>query len=178
MKNVLVVAALAMLSTGAFAQVKLGVKLGLNISNLKVEGDAGDSKIGPLAGVMAEFPLSDKFSFRPEAVFSIEGYKESDKALNANYLNIPLMAKYNATENVFVFAGPQVGLLVSATYDGDDTKDSFKGLNLGLGVGAGYELESGFGADLRYNIGLSDISDVDGTEVKASTIQLGVFYKF
>jgi hypothetical protein len=89
------------------------------------------------------------------------------------------MAKFNATENVFVFAGPQVGLFINSTYDGEEVKDTFKGLNLGLGIGAGYEMESGFGADLRYNIGLSNISDnpfID--EMKASTLQLGVFYKF
>jgi hypothetical protein len=80
-------------------------------------------------------------------------------------------------------AGPQVGFLVSAkTKAGNvevDYKDQTNTIDFGLGAGAGYvHVPSGFGVDLRYNLGLSNINENDAVKSHNRGFQAGVFYLF
>jgi opacity protein-like surface antigen len=119
-------------------------------------------------------------------VFSGEGAKidDSDVKLALTYLNLPLLFRYNFSENLSAVTGPQIGFLLSAKAkdDGDsnDVKDSFNGTNISWGLGAQYELPNNLNVGLRYNFGLSDIAD-DGNDdwkTKASTLQISLGYTF
>ena len=63
---------------------------------------------------MAEIPIANRFSFQPELLYSGQG-----SSVNLNYLNIPLMAKYNLTKEFSLEAGPQIGFLLSANTSGE-----------------------------------------------------------
>ncbi len=159
------------------AQVSYGAKAGANLYNFSGDDAEGlDSKIGFNVGGFVNIPVSETFSVQPELVFSAEGAKasEGDGTLNLNYLNIPIMLQYNTPSGFYAEAGPQIGLLMSAKakLDGEseDIKDSFKGTNISVGVGLG------FGA--RYNLGLGNILDSDGGDLKLGGFQLGVSFKF
>ena len=169
------------------AQVKFGGKAGLNLSSFS--GDDAENvkaKVGFNIGALAEIPVGTNFSVKPELVFSTQGAKAEDlddAKFNLNYLNVPLLAKYTSASGFFAEAGPQIGFLLSAKAKSDDVdvdvKDQFKSTDFSLALGIGYEmLESGFGVNLRYNLGLSDIPDADDASFKNSVFQIGVFKTF
>ncbi len=62
--------------------------------------------------------ISEKFAFQPELLYSAQGSDYDDEdfsgSVKADYLNVPLMAKYYVGEGFSLEAGPQVGLLLSA----------------------------------------------------------------
>ena len=61
----------------------------------------------------------------------------------------------------------------------DDAMDEMtKSIDFGIGAGAAYELPMGLMFDVRYNLGMSNISDVDGVDMKNTGIQLGLGYRF
>lgn len=82
----------------------------------------------------------------------------SDIKYQFNYVSLPVMLRYNITENFNLQAGPQLGFLMSAKVsDGDnsiDIKDGFKGIDFGAGFGAGVDFGK-FNAGIRYYLGLS-----------------------
>jgi opacity protein-like surface antigen len=178
------------------AQVTFGAKAGVNFSDIigeKVDSFEGLTSFHVRA--VAEIQISEKFSVQPELIYSMQGsdYSEDfegddfEGSVKVNYLNIPLMAKYYVADGFSLEAGPQIGLLVSATdeYEDeeDDIKDFLKSTDFGINFGLGYKLESGLNFTARYNIGLSDNLDADdfetdGAEYKNSVIQFSVGYFF
>ena len=165
--------------------MKFGAKAGINMSNFT--GDANtDSKIGFQVGAFAEFKVSEKFAVQPEILFSNLGAKYdvlgTTVTENANYILIPVMAKYYVANAFSLEAGPQIGFLMSAKAKGDgdsvDTKDNYKSMDFGLNLGAGYDVAENINIGLRYSLGLSNIADASGFDVKTSNIALAVGYKF
>jgi hypothetical protein len=171
------------LATLSQAQVRFGFKAGANLASLSGDNDGLKMKIGFNAGALAKISVSEAFSVQPELVFSAQGAKadEGDGKLNLAYINLPIMAQYN-TGGFIIETGPQFGFLMSAkAKEGDeeqDIKDGLKGLDLAWGIGLGYQTESGFGVNARYNLGFSNIIDDGGDDFKwkNSVIQVGVFY--
>jgi hypothetical protein len=115
-------------------------------------------------------------------LYSQEGAEVDNAKIKLDYLNIPLMIQYMFDNGFRLEAGPQLGLLLNSKYkDGDiesDADDDFKTVNGSLGLGLNYLSQSGFGGGARYNFGLSDISEDNNTEIKASTLQISLFYMF
>ncbi|GAB3315058.1 porin family protein [Hymenobacter humi] len=191
-KIVLSLAVLVGAATAAQAQnVTFGIKAGVNLSN--VSGDNTDnfkSLVGANAGVAANFGFSDLLSFQPELLYSMKGAKleeGGDKVESRlNYLDVPLLLKLNA-DGPFFEAGPQVGFLVSqkTTYDiggvtnSSTSTDGTRKVDLGYVLGVGYQLASGPSLGLRYNGGISDLSDPSTTEKNRNSVfqvQLGYMF--
>ena len=200
MKKILFVVAIAIAVHGNVnaQNVKIGVKVGLNLANLtdNFVGDDSDIKIGFNSGLFAEISLSDKFIFQPELLFSKQGAKneETNYSLKLNYLNIPLMIK-NVVADKFAFEfGPQIGFLLSAnkeyeaTSSGEtvsdklDVKDYYKSIDFGLNFGATFDVSEKVIIGARYNVGLSNIIDDEDTEkdlyLKNSVFSMSVGYRF
>jgi hypothetical protein len=189
---------LAAVFTCSFAnaqEAKFGIKAGLNLGNLS--GDLenafvdSDMKMRPSfhVGGFAEIKFADKFAIQPELLYSIEGGKqdvdgESEKLIwDLQYLNIPIMAKYYATDKLSLEAGPQIGFLMKAeaTFDGDtvvEFKDDSKSTAISLNLGAGYNFTENIFGSLRYSIGMSNIIDDDNVDSKSNVLALSVGYKF
>lgn len=181
MKKVLLVAVLAVLGlTNVNAQeIKLGIKGGLNFASISGDNTENiDLLTGLNFGFLAEVPISEKFSFQPELIYSGQGYSFDDDTIALNYLNIPLIGKYYLTRGLSLEAGPQIGFLLSAKNDKEDVKDSFNTVDFGLNFGLGYKLDNGLNFSLRYNLGLSDINNIDGFSNKNrnGVFQLSVGY--
>lgn len=200
MKKMLLLSAVMLLgiSTVSLSQMKYGVKAGLVSANQN--WDAGgfsispDAKMGAALGVFVKFEVSEKFAVQPELLYVMKGAKldagifdeemTGDMKLKANYLSIPVIAKYYFG-GFNIQAGPTFDFLMSANseYDGEDEdiKDELKGMDLGLAFGAGYDLPAGIGFDLRYIIGLSDINgsdDMEGVEIKNKCLMITLSYAF
>jgi len=180
MKNLWIIAILAIFSfTSMNAQgVTFGAKAGVNFASITGDGtDNLDMRTSLHVGGVAEIAFSDKFSLQPELLYSSQGAKASFSGFEAktklDYLNLPVMAKYYVAEGFSVEAGPQVGVLLSAKVDTDnsidlissspkvevDIKDETSDIDFGLKFGAGYKLESGLNFGAHYNLGLADLND-------------------
>ena len=84
------------------------------------------------------------------------------------------MARYNLGYNLNVHAGVQFGFLLSAKRVYQDVesnvKDQFKGMELALPIGVGYDLmDRKINATVRYVIGLSNILD-SSTETRHNNV--------
>ncbi|MBT8265777.1 MAG: PorT family protein [Bacteroidia bacterium] len=175
------------------AGTRMGVVVGPNFSN--VVGDQADSwktKTSIHGGVVADLPVDDKISIQPGLIYSSQGADYSESAfsgtVNLDYLNIPIMGKFEVAEGFNVQVGPQVGFLLSAKdkEDGEpdvDVKDFVKSTDFGVNIGVGYELANGLNFGARYNLGLSDLNDDpdlsdEGVKWKNSVIQISIGYLF
>ena len=168
------------------AQAKYGLKGGLNISNLGGSDiEDNKAKIGFHLGGYVDVPVHTNLSVQPELTFSTQGCKfedSDDLRYNLNYLNIPVMAKYNFPAGVSIETGPQLGILLSAKAKNDDysenIKDNLKGTSFYWNFGLGYQpAGSQFGANIRYNLGLSRLDEDGDAEVFNRVWQIGVFYQ-
>jgi opacity protein-like surface antigen len=202
MKKVLLIVVVTLLGLGnANAQeVKLGAKLGLNLSSLRSDMDF-DSKIGFNLGVFAEINLSDKLIFQPELLYSTQGASleqsfdsNSFKITNSvDYLNIPLTLKYGVTDKLFLEFGPQLGFLLSGeskyeeTYGGEttseteDIKEFTNSIDFGLNFGVSFDIAENIMIAARYNLGLSNIideEDGDDEKLQNSVFSLSLGYRF
>ena len=203
MKKVLFIAVVVLLGLGNVnaQEVKFGAKVGLNSSNFTGDLEDSDAKIGFNLGAFAEISLSDKFIFQPELLFSTQGASFEDstdseaykRTIKANYLNIPLLIKYGVTDKFALEFGPQLGFLLSAkgkaegTFDGqaiseeEDLKDFFKSIDFGLNFGASFDVAKNIMIGIRYNLGLSDITDGEDSEdfkVQNAVFSFAVGYRF
>lgn len=187
----IILSALAVLAFGLInaQEVKYGIKVGGNLTNIRVDaGDVGTvifkSNVGAQAGAFAEIKVVEKFAVQPEVLFSYESSDVSGTDINLSYINIPVMAKYYASEKISLQVGPQIGFLVGAKakMDGEkeDIKDNIKSTNFGLNFGLGYDFTKKCFVDFRYNAGLTDIAEngFEGGKMKTSGFSLSVGYKF
>ncbi len=168
-------------SNSRSGNILFGAKAGLNVSSL-----GGDdvynysSKPGFHLGAVLEVPFSDKISIQPEALISLQGsggFIRED--LNFWYLNIPVMGKYNVWDELYIEAGPQIGLLLSNNLDGNvfgdgGSFDRTNGLDIGLAVGAGYRLNDNFYFQLRFSAGI--INAIEDVTSKNRVFQLSAVY--
>ncbi len=186
---------IAFCAFGAFAQgISGGLKVGANFANQKFDADgldiSPDSRTSLHAGVYAKIMISDMFGIQPELIYNSVGTKfdisGADAVSKINYLSLPIMFRYNPVPVFNIHAGPQFGFLLSAEeeFNGNtsDSKDGYKGLDLGAGIGVGVDLPMGLGISARYVLGLANIlddEDADFSDVKVTNnvIQLSVSYR-
>lgn len=221
MKKILLFAAVAVMGLSLKAQeFRFGPKAGYSLSMLTGKSDGEtykfDAKSTFYAGFLAEYKISDKFALQGEVLYSpIGGKQEESVSYNENGVNvtgtektdwklgtvqIPVSAKFYATENLAFGLGLNVGIVTSAKVDytasvtgssmgetisesessSRDVKDDVNTLNLAPFVGAEYTLENGLFFDARYNLGVSNlIKKPEGNEtLKNSFLQIGVGFKF
>ena len=189
MKKLMLLAAVAVfgLSNVNAQEVKFGVKAGVNFASLTGDdADGLDGKTGFHVGGVAVIGISEKFAVQPELVYSSQGAKDTEEGVdvdyNLDYINLPVLAKFTVAEGFSIEAGPQVGFLMSAKVKAEgesfDIKDDLKGIDFGGAIGLGYKMDSGLNFAARYNLGLGNIADFDGGDLKNNVIQLSVGYNF
>jgi opacity protein-like surface antigen len=185
------------------SDVKFGAKGGINLANIAGD-DAGDANmyVGFNAGMFVEIPLTDKLTIQPEVLYSAQGSKSEgplevegnvydvEATLKLNYINIPVMFKYQVADKFSLEAGPYVGFLASAKVKAEvsgigsateDAKDFFKSTDFGLGLGMNYEFSDVIFANARYQGGLTQIGDSGqegADDIKNSVFQFGLGFRF
>lgn len=193
-KSIVFIAMLLMGTVYTTAQeyVMFGVKGGVNFSS--VTGDAfsdfedESARTAFHLGLLAEIPISDRFSIQPEVLYSAQGYDvvriedEEDVERRFDYISVPVMAKLYLIDGFALEAGPQFSYLVENELgmgdDGIDLSDDYLNkFDFSVGLGASWEL-SNFFVYGRYNVGLTEIYDIDGADAKNGVIQLGVGFLF
>jgi len=172
----------------ANAQVRFGVKGGLNIASWTGTGSSGSSNMVNFhLGALAKIHVAEGLSVQPELVYSGQGAKVSnpDATFHESYLNVPVLLKYTARSGFFGETGPQLGFLLGAKYKEGGTSISntsqFKSTDFAWAFGLGYMIpRSPVGIDLRYNVGLTNIAtnSLSLETIKNSVFQMGILYLF
>ncbi|MEY8488177.1 porin family protein [uncultured Parabacteroides sp.] len=158
-------------------------KIGLNLANMT--NTDGSMKPELNVGVAAEFPINPQFSVEPGIYYSMQGTKGSDGGATAkiknDYLNIPIYAKAYMYKGLYAFAGPQFGFLVGSKISASEgkfsgsvkAKEMFNKVDVALGIGLGYQFESGLLFSMNYNIGLTNTLSDNKMSVGGSTLDWG-----
>lgn len=154
--------------------VSFGVKTGMNMASHvgDMSDTFGNRRALHIAG-FAEYSLKEKITLVPEIVYSMQGSKQSTRfgedTYKVDYLNIPVMLMFYPEENFSIGIGPQLGILMSARLEVDDSGSSYSNgsysidikehvndFDFSLNIGIGYHLRNGLFFQGRYNLGLSD----------------------
>jgi hypothetical protein len=199
------IAAMLILVTAASAQLSLGVKGGLNMSNF--HGDElsdKDAKIGFHIGILADYEFMYSGSAIQTGLFlTTKGFKSEYTGAsgslkyreNLMYLQLPVHYAYKlyatpGTRIVF-HAGPYMAYgvggrrkVTAGSFSDGNVKNVFgkgnmqyKRFDAGLGLGAGAE----FGPillDLGWDMGLVNISRTRNGNIKNQNAYLSIGYKF
>lgn len=142
-------------------------------------------------------------------------HEEQKQNLKLTNINLPVLLRYRVIKKLSIEAGPQFGYIVSAktkieytnsafpqqneTIDLDNIKGgtfvsggttySYKStinrFDLGLNIGATYDITNAFYVQTRYNFGLTDVdkrstngSSINSWKLKNSVFQLSAGYRF
>jgi hypothetical protein len=111
-----------------FTQIRAGITGGINIANTVSSSNSNfstDSKAGVNLGIFVEIPIAYPFSFVPEVLYSQKGYRANTAygqfAQRANFIDVPLLAKFKLAQAFNIYVGPQLSFLTSTRntyYDG------------------------------------------------------------
>ncbi len=157
------------------AQLRLGVKGGLGVNNMKFNREVLDNQnyIGYTAGVTAElevpiiglaFDVAAMYTHRTSELYTDD---EKGSTYKRNYVEIPIHAKFKlklpALADVVIpmaYIGPDFAFLTSTT----DKNNSFKERNMAIAidVGAGVEVVRKIQVTVNYSMGVNKAFDYVG----------------
>ena len=171
----LLVAAALMIGITAKAQVKFGVKGGVNVTSMSFNNSVFDASnrtgffIGPT--VKIQLPLvglgidASALYDQREAKVKVADNNTTDKTLRCQAINVPINLRYgwglSSLANVFLFAGPQFGFNVGKKNQDliENTSWSVKNSNFSVNVGAGFTVLSHLQISANYIIVCGKTSD-------------------
>ncbi|MEO8582955.1 MAG: porin family protein [Flavitalea sp.] len=178
---------LIVLSTGLFAQqFQLGIKGGVNLSNLTGSSPNNVDKkalVGYHAGVILPLWFGESFAIQPEVLFSTQGARfksatDGNNDFKVSYVTIPVLAKIRFGGGFYIEAGPQISFHAGDNID--ESNVTVKSTDLAIDGGLGFHGKSGFGIGARYIAGLSKVADyepgVTAPNYKNGVAQLFVFF--
>ncbi|HYC85882.1 MAG TPA: porin family protein [Chryseosolibacter sp.] len=182
------IAVLAATNVQAQEKPRVGLKGGLNLSNLYVN-EANDEKarFGWHAGLYTQLFSSGAFAIQPELNFSTKGTGityayagpggvsvDHDQNINLSYIDIPVLAVFKLGEAAEIHAGPYWSYLVHAEIrnnEGDPNNEfddvdrkNFDKWDYGLVGGIGFNLGESAQLGARYNYGLNPIAETAGAK--------------
>ena len=147
-----------------------GVKAGASLFKNDWSDNDGSEKtlIRPTFGAFALVNLTPMIAIQPELNYLTTGLWWDDPGgkfvETYGYLHIPVLVRARLMQQgpivPVVFAGPALGILLSAKWEGDDVKDLFKTTDFGVDLGVGGEIALNtmkLLLDFRYYMGLTDV---------------------
>ncbi len=181
----------------SFGQIDIGVKAGANIATTKNLIEFPENRLGWYGGITAIIPFKKKLFVQPELFYSSKGYKSNNQfgsfysSLRLNYLNAPVLVRYNFDTKTSVLLGPEFGYLLAARLIiGNENninvlKQYPPRFDISACIGLQHRFTKNAGIEIRYNYGFNTLYSVDAvgnryTEKKGSNrvFQIGVNYKF
>jgi hypothetical protein len=176
-----------------FYRVKVGLTGGLNLANT-VDAYNGYNSTGTIAawnaGIFFEVPIAYPLSFEPEVLYSQKGFTAQLNDVNntnftsrADYIDVPLLAKFHIVHGFNFLIGPQLSFLVNTTNTyADGTTDHY---NYGTTnplldgvVGVSFDLNRNVELRARYTIDMSSNYDQNGQDYRNQVWQLGLGFTF
>lgn len=174
--------------------LSIGPKVGVNYSiagdpddmNLGISGNVGFSG-GVAANLRFGRPAgrpygTERFGVQLEALYSYRSLKSDVENINMSCFEIPVLFQWYFLPTFAVEVGPTfTGAFSTAPKELKFNNavyqmDKVKAYDVMLSIGVNCKLKNGFTADLRYNLGNSDMAG--NFKTKVSTISLGIGWLF
>ena len=127
-KNIISMLALILMANtltaqSSSSQIHIGVKAGLNYSNIydsQGEKYTADGKIGFAAGGFVSIPLGGLLGIQPEILFSQKGFQATSSILGSNvtltrttnYIDVPIFLSLKPSQMLTILVGPQYSYLI------------------------------------------------------------------
>lgn len=185
----IVAASMLFAASSAQAQVKFGLKGGLNVTNMSLNSEVfdADNQTGFFIGPTVKFTLpivglgidASALYDQRDAKVKVEGEGESvESKIKNQSINIPINLRYGvglgSTASLFLFAGPQFGFNV-----GDKNQSLFKDAaqwrlkssTFSVNVGLGAMLLSHLQISANYNIACGKTGETTVSEALGTTAQ-------
>ena len=177
MKKILTIAVLftaLMTAVPAKAEVKFGVKGGLNLTSMSLDANAisKSNQAGFFIGPTFKFTIPivglgfDASALYDQRKGTISGVNGNETSIKEQSIQIPINIRYGiglgSTASIYFFAGPQFGFNVG---DKDIKTDvgnwTFKSSNISANVGLGLMLLRHLQISANYNFGLGKTGELD-----------------
>ena len=171
-------AAAMMTATVAQAQVKFGLKGGLNVTNMSFSQDVADKSnragffVGPT--VKVGIPLAG-LGVDAAVLYDQREAEAEGLTVKQRSINVPINLRYNigfsSLVGAYIAAGPQFGIAVgdkSFKWD-DETSYDISNPNFSINVGAGVTLLSHLEVGFTYNIACGKTGEVNVWNAAGST---------
>ena len=173
---------LATMTVAAQAQVKFGVKGGLNLTNMKFDNSVTNksNQTGFFIGPTLNFTLPvvglgiDASALYDQRSAKIDG---SEDKLKQQSIQVPINLRYGFglgnTASIYIFAGPQFGFNIgdkSANIIDNALEWRLKDSNLSANVGLGLMLLNHLQVSANYNIALGTTGESNVISTTASTV--------
>lgn len=211
MKRIFTSAAVAIVmllaATSAQAQIKFGLKGGLNVTDMSLSKEVfnADNQAGFFIGPTVKFSLpliglgidaAALYDQRQAKVKGEVGYEQitiEERSLDSKHINIPINLRYGiglgSVASLNFFAGPQFGFNVGKKHQElvDDATWNLKSSAFSVNVGAGVTIASHFEVSANYNIACGRTGDVTFEDTvnkvfkkhgRANAWQIGLTYYF
>ena len=198
MKKILTIAVLftaLMTAVPAKAEVKFGLKGGLNLTSISLDANAisKSNQAGFFIGPTFKFTIPIVgLGFDASALYDQRKAEVDDTSIKQQSIQIPINLRYGiglgSTASIYFFAGPQFGFNVG---DKDIKTDvgnwTFKSSNISANVGLGLMLLRHLQISANYNFGLGKTGeleqDIPGAiksidDGKLNAWQIGLTYFF
>jgi hypothetical protein len=175
--------------SAANAQFHLGIKGGANMSKITGKSFSEEYEFGYHLGGFAEIGLGKKFSLQPEVLFNqTNQYTSSEfddlyqnvlsseiSNIKLNYLSVPILLNYKASNIVSLQLGPQFGILMDQNKNLlENGQEAFKNGDFSMLGGLQFKLSS-FRIYGRYALGLTNLNDIDNKDKwKSQGFQVGI----
>ena len=178
-KTFLTIVVMACFISQMDAQVRFGIKGGLNFDNPKVdklssvEGSSG-WHVGAMLQIMV--PVIG-LGVQPEALYTVKNVEVVGKKSGIGYFEVPVNLRYDINLLLlrpYITVGPYFGFVVNTS--GEIKKDYIQENDWGIGVGGGLEIWKLY-TGLRYSMGMKNIGK-DGFEMKNRTFSVSIGYLF
>ena len=169
----------------AYGQNAIGIKGGLNIANLS--SFESNPRLSGHGGIFLNHTIRKNLAFQAELLFSGEGQRyfadgftrQGERTIAINYIQLPLMIQYSPIAQLYLEAGPQVGLLISARdrphgSNAVNVKEQYSTGQVVIGVGLGVKATDELMLYGRYNFGLTDVSKVRSNIDHSNVGQVGI----
>jgi len=179
-----------------FYKVRVGITGGLSVANT-ISAYNPNFSTGAIAGFHAgltlDIPLIYPLSFEPEVLYSQKGYAAVTQYGNftqhANYIDVPLLAKFKLSPNFNFLIGPQLSFPVNTTntYDNGFTQTAEtyyntygNGVILDGVVGVSFNLSRDVELRARYTLDLQQNQQNAsyGGDYRNQVWQIGLGFKF
>ncbi|MGB5983161.1 MAG: porin family protein [Nonlabens sp.] len=162
---------------------------GMNLSKYVGDDvrDEVENRFSPRIGLGTSFELSPTVTFKPEIIYSTQGYRSTvefvtvngdivvsedrDLTARADYLIIPANFMFNVADRLSLYFGPQAGfnLNESSKIEGEDEtieSDQLQSFYLAANLGLQYSFENRLGLRFSYQRGLTRVfRDFDATSI-------------
>lgn len=185
----IVAASMLFAASSAQAQVKFGLKGGLNVTNMSLNSEVfnADNQTGFFIGPTVKFTLpivglgidASALYDQRDAKVKVEGDGASvESKIKNQSINIPINLRYGvglgSTASLFLFAGPQFGFNV-----GDKNQSLYKDVaqwrlkssTFSVNVGLGAMLLSHLQISANYNIACGKTGETTVSDVAGETVQ-------